>query len=138
MKSEHFFVFDTNALISAFLLSRSVSRIALNRAITLGSLALSDTVFQEFIDVLFRKKFDRYFFDEEERLRILDKTESNAVFFSPTEIINICRDPKDNMFLELAIAADASCIISGDNHLLELHPFRDIPILTAAEFIERY
>jgi putative PIN family toxin of toxin-antitoxin system len=68
----------------------------------------------------------------------LDKTESNAVFFSPTEIINICRDPKDNMFLELAIAADASCIISGDNHLLELHPFRDIPILTAAEFIERY
>jgi len=138
MKSEHFFVFDTNALISAFLLSRSVSRIALNRAITLGSLALSDAVFQEFIDVLFRKKFDRYFFDEEERLRILDKTESNAVFFSPTEIINICRDPKDNMFLELAIAADASCIISGDNHLLELHPFRDIPILTAAEFIERY
>jgi len=138
MKSEHFFVFDTNALISAFLLSRSVSRIALNRAITLGSLALSDAVFQEFIDVLFRKKFDRYFFDEEERLRILDKTESNAVFFSLTEIINICRDPKDNMFLELAIAADASCIISGDNHLLELHPFRDIPILTAAEFIERY
>ncbi len=62
MKAEHFFVFDTNALISAFLLSHSVSRKALNRAITIGSLALSDAVFQEFIDVLFRKKFDRYFF----------------------------------------------------------------------------
>ncbi|MFA7493742.1 MAG: putative toxin-antitoxin system toxin component, PIN family [Proteiniphilum sp.] len=105
---------------------------------TLGSLALSDAVFQEFIDVLFRKKFDRYFFDEEERLRILDKTESNAVFFSPTETINICSDPKDNMFLELAIAADASFIITGDKHLLELHPFGDIPILTASEFIERF
>ena len=138
MMAEHFFVFDTNALISAFLLSHSVNRMALNRATEVGTLALSDAVFQEFTDVLFRKKFDRYFFDEEERLRILDKTESNAVFFAPTEIINTCRDPKDNMFLELAIAADAVCIITGDNHLLELHPFRDIPILTAAEFTKLY
>ena len=42
------------------------------------------------------------------------------------------------MFLELAIAADASFIITGDKHLLELPPFGDIPILTASEFIERF
>ncbi|WP_419788833.1 putative toxin-antitoxin system toxin component, PIN family [Mucilaginibacter sp. X4EP1] len=33
-----------------------------------------------------------------------------------------CRDPKDNKFLELAFAAEASCIVSGDQDLLILNP----------------
>ena len=49
-----------------------------------------------------------------------------------------CRDPKDNKFLELAISADASCIITGDKDLLVLHPFRDIPILNAVDFLNSF
>lgn len=90
---------------------------------------------QEFTDVIFRKKFDKYFFDDAERLEIIDKIETNAVLFFPKEIITSCRDAKDNKFLELAVAAIASCIISGDKDLLILHPFRNIPILTAADFL---
>jgi putative PIN family toxin of toxin-antitoxin system len=40
------------------------------------------------------------------------------------ETIDICRDPKDNKFLELAISGKATHIITGDKDLLELHPFR--------------
>jgi uncharacterized protein len=40
------------------------------------------------------------------------------------------------MILELAIASNASCNISGDQDLLMLNPFNDIPIVTAAEFLE--
>lgn len=52
--------------------------------------------------------------------------------------INVCRDPKDNKFLELAVASNASCIITGDKDLLILHPFRNIPILNAFDFLNNY
>jgi uncharacterized protein len=47
-----------------------------------------------------------------------------------------CRHPEDNKFLELAIDGRADVIITGDAHLLELHPFRGIPILQPAAYLE--
>ncbi len=135
MKQIKFFVFDTNSLISAALISSSVNARALDAALNNGRLVISEPVLREFADVIFRKKFDTYFLDDTERLEALDKIEGNAVIFSPKEIVTSCRDPKDNKVLELAIAADASCIITGDKDLLMLHPFRNIPVLTAVDFL---
>ena len=135
MKQNNFFVLDTNALISAALIATSVSARALDAALDNGRLAMSEPALQEFIEVIFRHKFDKYFLNDAERLEAIDKIERNAVFFLPTEIITSCRNIRDNKFLELAVAAGASCIITGDKDLLILHPFRDIPILSAAEFL---
>jgi predicted nucleic acid-binding protein len=52
------------------------------------------------------------------------------------EKIEICRDEKDNQYLELAINGQATCIVSGDSDLLVLNPFREIPILTIQEFLD--
>jgi uncharacterized protein len=41
------------------------------------------------------------------------------------------RDPKDDMYLALA-----TCIVSGDSDLLELNPFRGIPIINARAFLD--
>jgi predicted nucleic acid-binding protein len=46
------------------------------------------------------------------------------------------RDVRDNQFLDLAVAAQATCIITGDPDLLDLHPFHAMPIVTPAQFIE--
>lgn len=57
----------------------------------------------------------------------------------PVTIITLCRacrDPRDDKFLELAVNGRADVIVSGDKDLLALHPFRGIPILTPAEFLE--
>jgi putative PIN family toxin of toxin-antitoxin system len=65
---------------------------------------------------------------------LLDKAE----FVIPLETINaISDDPSDNKFLEAAIAGGANLIVSGDGHLLELEIFRDIPIVSAREFIQK-
>ena len=65
---------------------------------------------------------------------LLDKAE----FVIPLETINvITSDSSDNKFIEAAIAGKAKLIVSGDNHLLELKSFRDIPIITAKEFIKQ-
>ncbi|MFM9838051.1 MAG: putative toxin-antitoxin system toxin component, PIN family [Cyclobacteriaceae bacterium] len=131
------FVFDTNALISAALLKNSVSAKAYDHAVSVGTIAISDMVLDEFIEVLFRKKLDRYFLTEEERLEPIRFLETKASKFEIKERITDCKDPDDNMILELAVAANASCIITGDKkHLISLHPFRGIPILTPADFLK--
>jgi uncharacterized protein len=47
-------------------------------------------------------------------------------------------DPSDDIFLECAVAGEASCIVTGDKHLLKLLKFREIPILKPREFVEDY
>lgn len=48
----------------------------------------------------------------------------------------MCRDPKDNYILETALGGSADFIITADNDLLILNPFREIRILTMQEFME--
>jgi uncharacterized protein len=72
--------------------------------------------------------------DREEFLRDFAK---NAEFVEIQEAIVACRDPKDDQYLSLAINGRAECIVTGDEDLLVLHPFREIPILTARMFLER-
>ncbi|MBD2777542.1 putative toxin-antitoxin system toxin component, PIN family [Iningainema sp. BLCCT55] len=52
------------------------------------------------------------------------------------EDISICRDPKDNKFLEVALGGSADYLVTGDNDLLVLSPFRGIPIITPVQFKE--
>ena len=61
-----------------------------------------------------------------------------AFFCEISDTITDCRDPKGNKFLELAISANAPCLITGDKDLLVLHPFRSIPILNAVDFINNF
>ena len=132
------FVFDTNCLVSASILPNSSVRHAFDKAVKSGLIASSQKVFEEYTEVLFRRKFDKYFVSIDERLFIINLIVTKLRNFSPTEIIKECRDPKDNKYLELAVAANASCIITGDKDLLILHPFRGIPILSAVDFINNF
>ena len=53
-----------------------------------------------------------------------------------TERIAACRDPTDDKFLELAVNGHADLIVTGDRDLLALNPFRQIPIVTPAAFVQ--
>ena len=52
--------------------------------------------------------------------------------------VNVCRDPKDNMFLECAIAANAYYLVSGDSDLLVLEKIKEIPIITVNQFFDAH
>ena len=54
------------------------------------------------------------------------------------ETVDICRDPKDNMFLECAVAANAYYLVSGDSDLLVLREFNKIPIITVNQFFDAH
>lgn len=131
------FVFDTNTLVSALLFRSSVPTSAYDKARKLGKLTASEETYKEFCDVFLRPKFEKYVLLKE-RLEFIRQLENILVFQEIKETITGCRDAKDNKFLELAVAAKASCIITGDDDLLILHPFRDIPILNASDFINHF
>ncbi|MDO5665524.1 MAG: putative toxin-antitoxin system toxin component, PIN family [Bacteroidia bacterium] len=98
-------------------------------------MAYSKATWQEFLNVLSRPKFDKYF-SLEARQEIAIRFLQIFIPFQIKEHIRACRDPKDDMFLELALAANATHLITGDKALLELHPFHDIAILSPSCFIE--
>jgi hypothetical protein len=119
------FVIDTNVLISAALFKTS----------------LQDKVFDkarsELKEVINRTKFDKYF-KAGDRSKFLARFVAETKFINVTHRVSKCRDPKDDMFLELALSANANCIITGDPDLLALHPFENIPIISPKEFLEKY
>jgi putative PIN family toxin of toxin-antitoxin system len=98
-------------------------------------LIVSDEIVSEYLDVLQRPKLH---LSAQVISIALGRVHRKAEFVTPGETVTaIEADPTDNKFLEAALEGKADCIVSGDDHLLELKTFRGIPILTAREFIGR-
>jgi putative PIN family toxin of toxin-antitoxin system len=127
-------VIDTNIIVSGYL-GGSLEAIIVAWKSGKFTLIVSAAIVNEYHAVLKRPKFkiERAELDDFSAL-LLDRAE----FVIPLEKVNaISADPSDNKFLEAAIAGSANLIVSGDGHLLELEIFRDIPIISARQFIER-
>lgn len=135
MSPELRFLFDTSAVVSALLFEHSVPGRAFYAALDRGQILLSEATFAELAEVLGRKKFDRYV-TPAEREQFLAMLLGVGTLIEITEVVRACRDPKDDKFLELAASGGASCLATGDQDLLVLHPFRGIPVLTPAQFLE--
>jgi putative PIN family toxin of toxin-antitoxin system len=127
-------VLDTNVLISGLLSKNSIPQQAFDYAFNEAIILQSKETYQELAEVLTRSKFDRYI-SLEKRVKFLNKLTTKAEIIEVFEAIHACRDPRDNKFLELAVNGEANYIITGDNDLLILHPFRAIPVLTPQAFL---
>ncbi len=129
------FVFDTNVFVSTVLVPNGKAQQAFIKADQNGYYLLSAATLEELRDVLYREKFDKYITDAE-RTRFLSQLLEKSTVIPITESITVCRDPDDDKFLELAVSGNADYLVSGDDDLLAVHPFREIPILRPAEFLK--
>ena len=127
-------VVDTNVTVSAALLPRSTPRRALDQVLEQGTLLISLATLAELNDVLCRPRFDSYL-REAERLEFLAALARESELVEVTAEVSVCRDPKDDKFLELALSGAATHLISGDDDLLALHPFRGVAILSPHDFV---
>lgn len=128
-------VFDTNTTVSALLFDQSTPARAFDLALENGEILLSQDALAELHDVLGREKFDRYV-SQQDRDRFLAMLVLKATAIDIVDKIRICRDPDDDKFLELALNGAANWIVSGDEDLLALHPFRAVSIVTPGQFLE--
>jgi putative PIN family toxin of toxin-antitoxin system len=134
VKSNHRFVFDVNVLVSAALFKNSKPRRAFDKAIDNGTIIISVPVLSELNEVLDREKFKKYIAVEEKRI-FLSLLFKEAALEEIVEEIEVCRDPKDDKDLELAVSGKAKFIITGDKDLLVLNPFRGINIVKPEAFL---
>jgi putative PIN family toxin of toxin-antitoxin system len=129
------FVLDTNVLISALMLSQSKPRLAWNQARRTGVILASHETLQELASVLRRPKLAAYVSPSESTAFLTDL----ARVVEPVPIrerVELCRDPRDDKFLELALAGRADFLLTGDADLLALHLFRGTAILTPAAYLD--
>lgn len=126
---------DASTVISAALNANGMPRRALATARAKGTIALSNPVFSEIAEVLRRPKFERVL-TADRQSEIMEMLAAAAIWTEPTVTITECRDAKDNKYLELALAARASAIVSGDTDLLVMDPWRAIRILRPVAFLE--
>ena len=125
-------VLDTNIFISAVLGGRLAVIVDEWKAGKF-KLIVTDAIAREYLEVMNRPKFK---ISQGEIVAISDYLLQLGEFVTSEEEIHVILvDPTDNKFLEAALAGKVDFIVSGDNHLLELKSFREIPIITAREFI---
>lgn len=133
MKKELKVVIDTNVIISA-VIGRNPTLIKIYNAFinNLFTPVFSPSLQEEIFNVIKRPRIRRYFRGQEiEKFEELIKVD--AIFVIPTKKLSLCRDPKDNIVLETAIAR-ANFIVTGDKDLLILKSCLGIPIINPREF----
>jgi putative PIN family toxin of toxin-antitoxin system len=127
-------VVDTSVLISAAIKSQTLPSIALYQAEQRGVLLKSHASEAELMDVIDRPYLARLISPDARDRMVRLMAMANLVTI--TERVAACRDPKDDKFLELAVNGHADLILTGDNDLLVLNPFRGIPIVAPAAFVQ--
>jgi putative PIN family toxin of toxin-antitoxin system len=124
-------VVDTNVLISRLLLPQSVSGRAVTRLVKDTRLLVSEDTLAELAQTISRDKFNPYV-SLEDRQEFFKLYARLAEWVPISSTIRVCRDSKDDKFLELAVDGEAQFLVTGDKDLLAVSPFRNIQILTPA------
>lgn len=128
-------VVDTNVFVAALLHGTTPRRVY--DAVLHGQVTLifSQDTLAEVIDVLTRPAL-RALTSQVEVAEFLALIQRDALIVRPTRHVHACRDPKDNILLDCAIAGRVDCLVTGDLDLLVLHPFRGIRILRPRDFLQ--
>ncbi len=127
-------VIDTNVFVSAGLKQQSVPSMAARMVTKTGIILKIEDPERELFVTLTRPHLAPLI---PPRFREwLSAVLAGAELVTINDRITACRDPKDDKFLAVAVSGHADLIVSGDADLLALNPFRGIPILTPAAFVD--
>ncbi len=126
-------VIDTSVLISAAIKAQTVPNVAVYQAEQRGVLLKSPVTEAELIEVIDRPYLAPLISSTAHNRLV--QLMARAEMITIAERIAACRDPKDDKFLELAVGGRADLILTGDNDLLMLNPFRGIQIVTPVTFV---
>lgn len=129
-------VLDTNVIVSGILRPYSKAAAILRLAATgIIQLAYDLRILSEYQDVLNRPKFT---FAKEDISVFLDQAEKEGVLVSVIPLKFRLPDPDDEPFLEVALAARAEAIITGNKRHFPKKVYQGIRILSPAEFLEAF
>jgi len=129
-------VLDTNVILSALLWRGTPYRLLTSIRQQMNAQLFSSTpLLEELADVLTRPSAAK-------RLATINRSGADVLIdyveavnlVSPASIGRVvASDPDDDVVIATALAANANLIVSGDNDLLSLKQYQNIPILSPAD-----
>lgn len=134
-------VLDTNVIVSAFIKPEGSPGIILKEIFAKEShtLLLSKGIVDELRQTLTYSKIGRYISFSDHQINFwitsLEMIAQDVCLRFTYDPI-VLEDPKDDIYIITAIEGHAECIVSGDNHLLNLNPYEGIPILKPSNFLK--
>jgi len=125
-------VLDTNVLIAAFI-SRGACAALFERCALEHEIACSEVILGELRQHLTRK----FQYSGEEADQVAEIVRSVSRMVDPVTLDSpACRDPDDDLILATAVAARASCLVTGDKDLLVLERYEGIEIIRPNQFAD--
>ena len=130
-------VLDANVFISAFIWG-GVPRSIIKRYVqVLDTLFVSREIIDEIKRVLGLPKFEEFRNIGFDSIIVHIETYGRmVVIHSKHRVAGVCRDPKDNIYLECALAAGADYLITGDKDLLVLKEYGGVTIVNARSYLD--
>ncbi len=131
-------VIDTNVTVSGVLTPTGTSG-KLLALLTSGAflLIVSDLLLEEY-----RRVLARPYLRAEHKLTDLEINSLIETFRALGKLVEpdttlriVLADPKDDIFVQTALAGEADYIVSGDKHLLVPGEHRGVPVVTPAAFL---
>ena len=130
-------VFDTSTLVACCLTPQGVPHRALLAALAHSIPTASTETLTDLVAVLQRPKFDAWQ-PREVRLAFIAGYVSCVRRVEPKAPVVASRDPKDDKFLAVAVAAGASWLVSSDDDLLSMVRYREVTILHPRQFLDQF
>ena len=127
-------VIDTNLWIS-FLITKDFTKLDEIIFSKKCTLVFSQELLNEFLEVVKRPKFRR-FFSSTDIENILETIDEYADFIEVKSAIKVCRDSKDNFLLSLSVDGNVDYLLTGDKDLLDLNKFKKTTIITISQFLQ--
>ncbi len=133
-------VIDTNVFISAVIGQFSYPYKIFEELVLTGEIVicLSPQLLKEYEDISQREKFKKIPQFADRAVKLIQAIKKIAFTVVPTERIDFISDEPDNRVLEVAVAANARVIVTGNTKDFNFSQFRGIVIQTPKEFYEEY
>jgi putative PIN family toxin of toxin-antitoxin system len=130
-------VLDTNVLVSGLLCTGETSKVVRLWQDRKIIPVISRETFEELRTVVQYPKFGL------NRQEIRDLIEFEILpYFEVLDVVqkiqNVCRDPEDDKFIACTISAGVDYLVTGDRDLSDMKRYKNIRILTIAEFISLF
>jgi uncharacterized protein len=129
-------VLDANVFVSAYIWHGNPG-IVLNRIVRkIDVLFFTDSIISEIDEIIRRPKFNRHKKQVDFIVADIKKFGKKITVSPKHKVTGVCRDPRDDKYLECALAAGAYYLISGDRDLLDLKEYGGVKIVNARDYLD--
>jgi putative PIN family toxin of toxin-antitoxin system len=132
-------VLDSVVLVSVFLTEEGLAAELFAECVEKAELCTAEEILQETRRVLLEKDHIRskYAYHDREVERFIELVREKCTVASELPPLHVIeRDPKDDMIIACAVAAQADYVVSRDLDLLDLGEYRGIQIVSPEDFVQ--